>query len=142
MQRTMAIILALALTGCSESEPTQPAETSAATAPVAPAAPVADDAPIAPVQAKATGGCTIDEARARSRAVALLMGDPYGRSAAEVNANIASISCVDDEGGAGKIWRVDVVVPAGGDQPEQIEGFVAVDGTSGEVTSIGLPYLD
>lgn len=88
---------------------------------------------------------------AMSKAIAVLKGDPYGKSVKEVKANIRQGRLVSD--GMTKacgsvqipIWEFHVVVDTGiKDQFKNgvIDGYLALDAKSGKIRCTNLPLLD
>jgi len=93
----------------------------------------------------------LSEQQARAKAVNILKGDPYGRTADEVAKNIKQIRFAQDGNtkacGARKIpaWEFHVVVvTADKDQFNNgvIDGFLAVDARTGKILCANLPLLD
>lgn len=90
----------------------------------------------------------MDARRARGHAVRVLMGDPYGRSPREVSANIKEIAFSSDGStlcGTMKrpVWRFRVVVEKPVTSPEsRIDGYLFLDGSSGELLCANLPMLN
>ena len=91
----------------------------------------------------------MSEAQARRAVVKILLGDPYGKTAADVSRHIRSASLVmAGDSICGKVrrpvWAFTVVVPAT-DNPvgnSPINGFMCVDAQTGKLTVAGLPFLD
>lgn len=87
----------------------------------------------------------LTEQQARTKAIDILKGDPYGRTTAQVVANIKGAQLVRDGitracGARGKaVWEFHVVV-AGRDPP--INGYLALDARSGKLLCTNLPLLD
>jgi len=93
----------------------------------------------------------LTEGQARGRAIKVLLGDPYGRTPAEVAKNIKDVRFVQDGNtkacGAKKrpAWEFHVVVvTANKDQFDNgiIDGFLALDARNGKVLCANLPMLD
>lgn len=92
--------------------------------------------------------------RAANKAVSILQGDPYGNTKSEVLKGISEqvlvvkgINPCTDTPVKSPIWvfRVKATSPNGTEangEPSMIEGFLALDGSSGEMACAGLPYLD
>jgi hypothetical protein len=96
-------------------------------------------------------GSVLSDRDAMSKAVALLKGDPYGRSIKEVKANIRQGRLVSDgmtnACGAVQIpiWEFHVVVDTGNkDQFKNgvIDGYLALDARTGKIRCTNLPLLD
>ena len=93
----------------------------------------------------------LSEKQARSKAVKVLMGDPYGRTAGEVAKNIKDARLVQDGNteACGPMHRPAwefhvVVVTANKDQFNNgvIDGYLALDAQTGEILCTNLPLLD
>ena len=93
----------------------------------------------------------LSESLARSKAIALLKGDPYGQTTQEVARNILEgqlIASGDTRCGGTTIrtpvWQFHVLVPAArnpsGDNA--IDGYLLLDARTGKLTCAGLPFLD
>jgi hypothetical protein len=93
----------------------------------------------------------LSEQQARTKAIGILKGDPYGRTAAEVAKNIKQARFAADGNskacGARKIplWEFHVVVLT--DNRDQfdngkIDGYLALDARSGKMLCANLPLLD
>jgi hypothetical protein len=93
----------------------------------------------------------LSEREARAKAIAILKGDPYGATDAEVARNIKQANWVED----GKTqacgprrapaWEFHVVVVT--DKKDQfnngvIDGYLALDARSGKLLCTNLPLLD
>src|SRR5436305_2030941 len=102
--------------------------------------------PLVAREAPAAG--PMSEARARRAAVSILMGDPYGKTAAEVARHISSASLVKaGDSICGKVvqpmWAFTVVVPAA-ENPSgsgKISGYLCLDAKTGKLSVAGLPFL-
>lgn len=98
---------------------------------------------VAAVEAKDLG-----EKQAVAKAVAILKGNPYGDTDAEVVANIRERrlgprSASVCGGGASPVWSFHVVVPEPGGDPEaKIDGWLVIDAASGRLVCAALPFLD
>ena len=87
--------------------------------------------------------------QAKAKAVAILKGDPYGATAADVARTIKAQ--VLEAAGSDKdcnldvkahpAWRFQVVVPKTADRDE-IKGYLLVDARTGKMLCAGLPFLD
>ncbi len=98
----------------------------------------------------AQGAPILSEQQARARAIRILKGDPYGKTDAEVAANIkaarllqgaASKAC----GGKATAWEFHVVVvTADKDRFNNgvIDGYLAIDPRTGKMLCANLPLLD
>lgn len=93
----------------------------------------------------------LSEQQARVKAINILKGDPYGRTADEVSRNIRQIQFALDGNtkacGAKKTpaWEFHVVVvTADKDQFNNgvIDGFLAVDARTGKILCANLPLLN
>ena len=93
----------------------------------------------------------LSEQQARVKAISILRGDPYGRTADEVSRNIKQIQFALDGNtkacGAKKTpaWEFHVVVvTADKDQFNNgvIDGFLAVDARTGKILCANLPLLN
>ncbi len=93
----------------------------------------------------------LSEREARTKAISVLKGDPYGATDAEVAGNIKQTRWVQDGKtracGSKKIpaWEFHVVVVTG--KKEQfsngiIDGYLALDARSGRLLCTNLPLLD
>jgi len=98
----------------------------------------------------AQGASMMSEAQARAKAVAILKGDPYGKTAAEVAGNIKQVRLVQNAdspacGGKTTAWEFHVVVvTAKKDQFNNgvIDGYLAIDPRTGKMLCANLPLLD
>jgi hypothetical protein len=93
----------------------------------------------------------LSEQQARAKAINILKGDPYGRTANEVAKNIKQVQLVQDGNtkacGTKKtpVWEFHVVaVTANKDQFNNgvIDGYLAVDARTGTILCANLPLLD
>jgi len=93
----------------------------------------------------------LSEQQARAKAINILKGDPYGRTANEVAKNIKQVQFVQDGNtkacGAknSPAWEFHVVVvTANKDQFNNgiIDGYLAVDARTGKILCANLPLLD
>jgi hypothetical protein len=93
----------------------------------------------------------LSEQQARGKAIALLKGDPYGATNAEVARNIKDARLVQDGNtkacGAKRVpaWEFHVVVvTANKDQFNKgvIDGYLALDARNGKLLCTNLPLLD
>ena len=84
--------------------------------------------------------------------MAILKGDPYGKSEAEVLRNIKSgiliidgfekdASCISDFKKK-PVWTFHVVVPKSERSPDGIDGHLALNARTGKMECGGLPFLD
>ncbi|MBN9081296.1 MAG: hypothetical protein BGP04_23730 [Rhizobiales bacterium 62-17] len=87
--------------------------------------------------------------QAQAKAVAILKGDPYGKTTADVSKHIRKAELLR----AGKsicgpvakpLWSFHVVVPAAENPagPATIAGTLVLDAASGQLECAGLPFLD
>lgn len=87
----------------------------------------------------------LTEQQARAKAIEILKGDPYGRTNAQVAANIKGAELVRDGktracGARGTAaWEFHVVVT---NRDPPINGYLALDARSGRVMCANLPLLD
>lgn len=84
----------------------------------------------------------LTDQQARVRAVAILLGEPYGRTEAEVAATMRDVTLVrSGDTACGEVWRpvwsIHVVVPSRG-----LDGYLLLDGVTGRRVCATLPYLD
>jgi hypothetical protein len=94
------------------------------------------------VAAHAAGPLT--EQQARTKAIAILKGDPYGQTAAAVAKNIKQAELVQNAdskacGRKATVWEFHVVA-AGANGP--IDGYLALDARTGKMVCANLPFLD
>jgi hypothetical protein len=87
----------------------------------------------------------LSQEQARAKAVAVLRGDPYGKTNAEVMGNIKQVEFLRDgvtePCGAMKkpVWQFHVVVSAAA---RHIDGYLILDAQSGKMLCHNLPFLD
>jgi hypothetical protein len=102
---------------------------------------------VAATPAQAAG--VMNERQARAAAVAILKGDPYGKTDAAVLRNIEAAQLITAGSVCGRkvtkpLWQFHVVVPKvrnpSGDNA--IDGFLVIDGRTGKLDCAGLPFLD
>ncbi len=89
----------------------------------------------------------LGEKQALARAVAILKGNPYGESDAEVLANLREHRLGPRRdtvcgGGASRVWSFHVVVPEPAGDASPIDGWLVIDATSGRLVCANLPMLD
>src|SRR5260370_34162346 len=92
----------------------------------------------------------LSEQQARSKAVKVLMGDPYGRTVGEVAKNIKDARLIQDGNtkACGPMhrpaWEFHVVVTSNKDQFNNgvIDGYLALDAHTGEILCANLALLD
>ena len=93
----------------------------------------------------------LSEQQARTKAINILEGDPYGSSAAEVARNIKETALVRDENTKAcgpkrtPAWEFHVVVvTADKDRFNngKIDGYLALDASTGKLLCANLPLLD
>lgn len=104
----------------------------------------------APHTAQAAG--LLSEAAARTAAIKILMGDPYGKTPQEVALNVASSELIMSgkhkcANGNSKtpIWQFHVVVPPSrnpNSTGHPIDGYLLLDARTGKMKCAGLPFLD
>ena len=99
----------------------------------------------------AQAAALLSEQQARAKAIAILKGDPYGKTASEVAKNIKQAQLVRDGNtkacGAKKTaaWEFHVVVTTADKDSYQngvIDGYLALDARTGKVLCANLPLLD
>lgn len=101
--------------------------------------------------AAATAAATLSESQARNKAIAILQGDPYGTTAAQVLDNIKAIQLISAgtsncSGGRVKspVWELHVIVAkekrTNGEGA--IDGWMSLDARTGKMLCAGLPFLD
>ena len=97
--------------------------------------------------AQAAGAMT--ERQARTAAVAILKGDPYGKTDGQVLKNMTEAQLITAGSVCGKkvtrpLWRFQVDVPKArnpsGDN--DIKGYLVIDAGTGKLVCAGLPFLD
>jgi hypothetical protein len=86
----------------------------------------------------------LSEAQARAKAIAILKGDPYGRTDAAVAQSIKQAQLVQNAsskacGRTATVWEFHVV--AKGDNGP-IDGYLALDARTGKMVCATLPFLD
>jgi hypothetical protein len=81
---------------------------------------------------------------ARTAAIKILGGDPYGRTPAEVRRSIVGQTLKrDDLCHTGKrVWKFHVVVPKSATAPDGIDGYLELDAANGHMLCANLPLLD
>lgn len=81
---------------------------------------------------------------ARRAAVAILIGDPYGRTPAAVSRNLVSQEMLtDDYCRTGKrVWKFRVVLRPSATLPHGVDGYLVLDAATGSLVCAGLPLLD
>ena len=93
----------------------------------------------------------LSEQQARAKAIEILKGDPYGRTAAEVAKNIKQVQLIQDGNTKacgikkGPAWEFHiVVVTANKDQFNNgvIDGYLALNARTGKILCANLPLLD
>ncbi len=91
----------------------------------------------------------LSEKQARAKAIAILKGDPYGNTTSEiarriVEAHMITAGTVCGEKVHSPLWHFHVVVPENvvpyGNNA--IDGYLDIDGRSGEMVCARLPFLD
>ena len=84
-----------------------------------------------------------DADKARRDAIALLLGDPYGKTPAAVSRVIVSQKSVRDTHCQSNkvVWEFIIAVPASKAQPQGINGYLVLDRVTGELICAGLPFL-
>lgn len=95
-------------------------------------------------------GKLLSEQQARAKAIGILKGDPYGTTAQAVAKNIKKAQLVmaaaSNCGGGYKVnkpvWQFHVTVPAGKRVEGPIDGWLVLDGRTGEMFCASLPLLD
>lgn len=90
----------------------------------------------------------LTEKQALGKAIAILEGDPYGDTAAQVAGNITEKklgprSATVCGGGASPAWAFHVVVRNAKDHDGgPIDGWLVIDARSGRLVCANLPFLD
>lgn len=94
----------------------------------------------APASARADLGAPA----AKRAAIAILIGDPYGRTAAQVSRNIVGQQrLTDDVCHTGKrVWKFHVVLRPSTTLPDGADGYLVLDAATGKFVCAGLPLLD
>jgi hypothetical protein len=93
----------------------------------------------------------LSEQQARAKAIEILKGDPYGRTAAEVAKNIKQVQLIQD--GSTKAcgikkspaWEFHIVVATENKSQFNnavIDGYLALDARTGKMLCANLPLLD
>jgi hypothetical protein len=98
----------------------------------------------------AQGASMLSEQQARTKAIGILKGDPYGKTAAEVAGNIKQARLVQNAtsracGSKTTAWEFHVVVvTANKDQYNNgtIDGYLAINPRTGKMLCANLPLLD
>jgi hypothetical protein len=101
--------------------------------------------------ASADAASELSETQARDKAIQILKGDPYGRTAPAVAANIKALRLAQSGttracgARSGPAWEVHVVVQT----PDRtqfnngvIDGYLALDARTGKLRCTNLPLLD
>ena len=114
-----------------------------------PAAWVAAAALLVASQTAALAAGAMSERQARTAAVNILKGDPYGKTDAQVLKNITEAQLVTAGSVCGKkvtrpVWRFQVFVPKARNTAtdSDIRGYLVIDGRTGKMVCAGLPLLD
>lgn len=104
----------------------------------------------APCMAQPAG--LLSEARARTAAINILMGDPYGKTPRDVGLNLSSSELIMSgrhkcANGSSKtpVWQFHVVVPPSrnpNSTGRAIDGYLLLDARTGKLKCAGLPFLD
>ena len=86
----------------------------------------------------------VPAATARRAAIAILLGDPYGSTAAAVDRTIVSQTLMRDDAchTRKQVWKFRVVVPPSRTSPDGIDGYLVLDAANGKLVCAGLPFLD
>ena len=92
----------------------------------------------------------LSEDRARTMAIQILKGDPYGKTARDVTQNLRSSQLVmnggimcGDRKTSTPVWQFRVVVPANRNPDgKTIDGYLVLDGRTGKMVCAGLSFLD
>ena len=82
----------------------------------------------------------LGEQAAQTIAVQTLMGDPYGRSSAEVVRNLTPKGLSRETGQPEWVWQVRVAPTP--DLPQGVDGQIRINADNGRLTTDNLPYLD
>ncbi len=84
----------------------------------------------------------LSESQARAKAVQILLGEPYGKTPADVARNLKESSLItagsaEPCGRVNKpVWRIHVLV-----QNPTIDGYLVLDARTGRIVCAGLPFL-
>lgn len=93
----------------------------------------------------ASAASLLSEQQARAQAIAILKGDPYGTTSAQVAANIKQAQLIQDghSRACGEprnmLWEFHVIART---TERRIDGYLALDARSGELVCTNLPLLD
>ena len=81
---------------------------------------------------------------ARAAAIKILLGDPYGKTPAQVQRTIMGQTLGrDDYCHKGKrVWKLHIVVAKSEATPDGIDGYLVLDAANGRMVCAGLPLLD
>ena len=82
----------------------------------------------------------LSEQAAQTIAVQTLMGDPYGRTSAEVLKNMTAKGLELNAGQSEWVWEVRIAPSA--DMPQGINGELRINANDGRLTPVMLPFLD
>lgn len=99
--------------------------------------------------APALADTLLTQRQAQAKAIAILKGDPYGRTTAEVSRHIRKTELLRAGTSicgpvAKPLWSFHVVVPTAENPagPATIAGTLVLDAASGRLECAGLPFLD
>jgi hypothetical protein len=87
----------------------------------------------------------LSEQQARTKAINILKGDPYGKTPAQVMKNIKQVQFARDGktkacGAKNRpVWEFHVVATSG---EQHIDGYLALDAVTGRLLCTNLPLLD
>lgn len=103
------------------------------------------------MQAAADAASLLSQSQAREKAIQILKGDPYGRTAADVAGHIKELRLAETGNTKacgprnGPAWEVHVVVRTpdkGQFNNGVIDGYLALDARTGKLRCTNLPLLD
>lgn len=97
-------------------------------------------APSSQPETAPTASRNLTEEQARALAVSMLLGDPYGRTEADVLRTITRTTRSTENGKTE--WVFDIRVPGSPDLPEGIAGQLRVDASNSRVATRDLPFIE
>lgn len=103
-----------------------------------------------PVAVTAANAAPLTEQQARSKAIAILQGDPYGQTPAAVARNVRAAEYLPNGsakacGRTNALWQFHVVVDTGRKDMYRngvIDGYLWLDARNGKMLCASLPMLD
>ena len=119
---------------------TRPVNTSLAATLVTVAALALGVAPASPSEARTP----VSREAARRAAIATLIGDPYGQTAAAVSRTIVGQQLIVDDycHTTKRVWKFHVVLRPSATLPDGADGYLVLDAATGKLVCTGLPLLD